>query len=313
MIETRKTYKDTVFRRLFGDSENKGALLSLYNALNGTEYTDPSELTINTIEDTIYMGIKNDISCIIDCHMVLLEQQSTYNPNMPLRGLMYFGKLYDQFIKTNRKNIYSSQLIQIPTPRYFVFYNGTKKTEDQVNLRLSDAFIHPDSGGDFEWTAVMININSGYNQALMESCTLLREYVQFIDQVRFYLKKRYPVDEAVNAAVDDCIQNNILKNFLIKNKSEVIDMCLTEYDEAETMQLFLEEGIEIGDKRGFNRGFDRGHEEGLEEGIYLTMFDFVNEGIITPEFAANRLNLSLEEFFFQMERYNKEKKLRLQG
>ncbi len=111
---------------------------------------------------------------------------------------------------------------------------------------------------------------------------------------------------AVNAAVDDCIRNDILKDFLTKNRSEVIDMVITEYNQAETMQLFLEEGIEIGDKRGFNRGHKKGLEEGFEEGIYLTTFDFVNEGIITPEFAANRLDLSLEDFFSLQKRYNKE-------
>ncbi len=283
MAGMRRTYKDSVFRKLFGDSSSRDSLLSLYNALNGTSYDDPSDLTINTIDDAVYMGMKNDISCIIDCHMVLIEQQSTYNPNMPLRGLMYFGKLYDQFIKTNSQNIYSSDLIRIPTPRYFVFYNGPKEMPDKTILRLSDAFARPDPSGNFEWSAEMININQGHNELLLDSCRILKEYVLFIDQVRYYLKRGYETDDAVNLAVDDCIRGNILKQFLLKNKSEVIDMCITEYNEAETMQLFLEEGI--------------------EKGSIKTLVDLVKDGIISDEIASERLNLSLDEFFRKMEEY----------
>ena len=276
MTETRRAYKDSVFRRLFGDPENRDALLSLYNALNGTNYTDPEQLEINTIEDVVYMGMKNDISCIIDCRMVLFEHQSTYNPNMPLRGLMYFSKLYDQYVETSRKSIYSSRLIKIPTPRYFVLYNGRKEAADKTLLRLSDAFIRPDESGNFQWTAEMININRGHNHKLLESCRLLSEYVQFVDRVEDFRKKNYSTDEAVKAAVDECIRDNILRSFLLKHKSEVIDMCITEYNERKTMTLFYEEGIE----KGIEQGIELGIEQGIEQGIELGIEQGIEKGIV---------------------------------
>ena len=261
---TRKAYKDSVFRRLFGDPANRDALLSLYNALNGTCYADPELLEINTIDDAVYMGMKNDISCIIDCRMVLFEHQSSYNPNMPLRGLMYFSKLYDQYVKTQAKNLYSSKLVKIPTPRYFVLYNGKKEAADKTLLRLSDAFARPDESGDFQWTAEMININRGHNQKLMDSCRLLSEYVQFVDCVESFRREKSGIDEAVKSAVDECIRKNILKDFLLKHKSEVIDMCITEYDEKETMTLFYEEGLEEGHVKGLKEGRVEGQAVSLK-------------------------------------------------
>lgn len=147
-ITVNYQYKDRVFRDLFGAEERKENLLSLYNALNGTEYQNLDDLEITTIEDAIYMGMKNDVSCIIDNCLSLFEHQSTYNPNMPLRGLLYFGKLYDKFINVNGKNIYSRRLIKIPTPQYYIFYNEEKELPDRTVLRLSDAFETPTRDGE---------------------------------------------------------------------------------------------------------------------------------------------------------------------
>lgn len=127
---------------LFGYPKYKKNLLELFNALNGTNYEDENELEINTIEDTIYMGMKNDVSCIIQSNMAMYEQQSTWNPNMPLRGILYSARLFSKYIKTNELNIYSDKLIKIPTPQYYVFYNGMRKIGDKVILKLSDAFQH---------------------------------------------------------------------------------------------------------------------------------------------------------------------------
>ena len=135
-----KEYKDRLFRFLFGREENKEYALSLYNALNGTSYTNADELEFTTIEDVVYMGMKNDVSFMIQNFMPLYEHQSSFNPNMPLRGLMYFGKLYDRYMEKNHFNRYGKILIKIPTPQYIVFYNGLEEHEEKEILRLSDAF-----------------------------------------------------------------------------------------------------------------------------------------------------------------------------
>ena len=287
--------------------------MSLYNALNGTNYEDPEELEINTIDDAVYMGMKNDISCIIDSQMTLFEHQSTLNPNMPLRGLLYFSKLYDQYIETKRKSVYGRRLVKIPTPRYFVLYNGRAAAEDRTRLRLSEAFARPDAGGDFEWTAEMVNINWGHNQKLMESCRVLSEYAQFLDRVETYLRGGRGKDEAVCAAVDECIRENILGAFLRKHKAEVIDMCITEYDEQETMTILAEEEREVGREEGREEGIEIGREEGREEGIeigreegrYSLLFGLVNKRLLSAEMAAEELNISLGEFMERLEQYNK--------
>lgn len=240
-------YKDRLFRKIFGYEKYKGNLLSLYNALNGTKYTNPDDLEITTIDEAIWMGMKNDVSCIINCNMALYEHQSSYSPNMPLRGLMYFGKLYNKYVKVNKQNIYGSKLVKIPTPQYYVFYNGERDYPDRIELKLSDAFQKEGKEGDFQWTAIMLNINFGKNKKLMNSCQILREYAILIDTIRRYKKTCETLEEAVNRSVNECMENNVLAEFLMEHKSEVIDMLLTEYNEEETMEMFKAEGREEGE------------------------------------------------------------------
>ena len=115
-----RNYKDTVFRKLFSDRKN---LLSLYNAISETSYTDENELEIVTLESAIYMGMKNDLAFIIDTNLFLFEHQSTYNPNMPLRDLFYISSEYQKLV--DQKSIYSSVLLKLPEPHFIVFYNGS--------------------------------------------------------------------------------------------------------------------------------------------------------------------------------------------
>ena len=119
-----RNYKDTVFRMLFSDRQN---LLSLYNAVSGSHYDDPEMLEIVTLENAIYMGIKNDLAFIIGTDLFLYEHQSTYNPNMPLRDLFYISSEYQKLV--DHKSLYSSCLLKVPAPQFIVFYNGTEKKE----------------------------------------------------------------------------------------------------------------------------------------------------------------------------------------
>ena len=235
-------YKDRLFCLLFGDEGNKENILSLYNALNQTNYTDVSDVEITTIDDVIYIKMKNDVSVLIDSYLSLWEQQSTFNPNMPLRGLMYFGKLYSRYIRGNGINIYGKTFVKIPTPKYVVLYNGAKNRPAVEKLRLSNAFIH-DSQGEFEWTATMLNLNKGKNDALLNSCKVLSDYMELINKIRLY-QKTMSFQNAVNAAIDDCIANDILTNFLIVHRAEVLDVCITEYDEKTFVAGIKQEGIE---------------------------------------------------------------------
>lgn len=261
-----RNYKDRLFRAIFGYEKHKENLLSLYNALNGTYYTNVDELVINTIDDVLYMGMKNDVSCIIENRISLYEHQSTNNPNMPLRGFMYFGDLYEKYLAENQLNIYGRSLVKIPTPKYYVFYNGTESQPDNIKLKLSDAFTVPDDSGEFEWTATVLNINLGHNQKLMAACKVLNEYAILVETIRKYTLELKDVETAVDQAVKECISNKILEDFLTSHRAEVKDMILTEYDHEKTMQMIRDEAIREGLEEGREKGLIEGREKGLIEG-----------------------------------------------
>ena len=205
---------------------------------------------------------------------------------MPLRGMMYFSKLYNKYVKVNRFNIFSDKQIKLPTPQYYVFYNGKEEYPDRLEMKLSEAF-QIKKGSGFEWTAVMININYGKNRKLMENCKILRDYAILIEKIRKYHKECADMEQAVTKAVDECIQESVMAEFLLAHKAEVIDMCLTEYNEEETMAMLREEAREDG--------FEKGKQEGIKEGIKKGIIDLVREKILSKEQAAERLDMSVEQ------------------
>ena len=240
-VSINRENKSLLFAFIFGSEENKKHLLSLYNAVNNTEYTNLDDIQINTLSDIIYIRMKNDVSFIIDSDMSLYEHQSTFNPNMPLRGMMYFSTLYSQFISENHKNIYGKSLVKIPTPRYIVFYNGNDTFPDKLELKLSNAFENPDHSGHFEWTATMLNINKGHNQTIMDKCQALSQYSDFVAKVKEY-NLTLPIREAVNKAVEYTISNNYLEGFFKKHKEGIMLSCLTEFNEEVFRKGMHEEG-----------------------------------------------------------------------
>ena len=249
-LTTNRNYKDTVFRMLFSDRKN---LLSLYNAISGAHYDDPEKLEIVTLENAIYMGMKNDLAVIIDTNLFLYEHQSTYNPNMPLRDLFYISSEYQKLV--DHKSLYSSTLLKIPAPQFIVFYNGTEKETDSWVNHLSESFENLSGKPKLELEVLTLNINEGHNEELMEQCETLREYAQYVHCVRKYAKE-LELNEAVKLAVDECIRNNILSEFLRANKSEVISMSIFEYDKEEEERKLRKAEFEAGVAAGFNNGID---------------------------------------------------------
>ena len=259
-----RSYKDRLFRMVFRE---KKELLGLYNAVNGTSYTDPEALTVVTLENAIYMNMKNDLAVVMDFYMDRYEHQSTYNPNIPLRNLHYVAKELRSW--SGGRTIYGRQLVKIPTPRFFVFYNGRDMQPERQVLKLSDAFINPEEDPALELKVVMLNINLGRNKELMEQCHTLLEYAQFVDRLRT-CEKSMGREEAVKHTVDTCIREGILRDFLLKYREEAIEMCIFEYDEEETLrqlgQQSYEEGVAAGIEQGRTEGVTVGIERGREEG-----------------------------------------------
>ena len=219
-----RQYKDTVFRMLFSEKEN---LLSLYNAVTGNAYQNADDLKIVTLENAIYMGMKNDLAFMLETNIYLYEHQSTLNPNIPLRDLIYIGIEYQQYV--DDKSLYSSRLQKIPAPKFMVFYNGTDAVDDRVELRLSKAYEHLAGEPDLELKVLMLNVNEGHNKELMEQCQTLKEYAIYVARVRKYTSEMN-LNDAVARAIDECIKEGILVEFLRKNRSEVKMVSILEYD-----------------------------------------------------------------------------------
>ena len=274
-------YRDRLFKAIFGrDTEqSKKWRLELYNALNGSHYTDPDALKLNTIENVIYITMKNDVSFLIDSQMNLYEQQSTYNPNMPLRGLMYFSQLYQMFISQNEKDVHSSKIVKIPNPKFIVFYNGTQNFPDRLKLRLSDAFEKEDKSGDFEWTAEMININPGHNKTLQKICEPLYNYTSYVSRISGNKKKGLTAKEAVDEAVDWAIKENLFDGFFKLQKEEILAMSLTEYDEESIHRAWYNDGLEDGIEQTKIENARKFFENGVSIGLIAKSLDMSEQKV----------------------------------
>ncbi len=248
-----RNYKDTIFRMLFREKKH---LLSLYNAMNEKNYTDEEALQIITLDNAIYMEMKNDLAFVIDTNLHLYEHQSTRNPNMPLRNLLYIAKEYQKLVE--QKSLYSTVIQKIPAPRFVVFYNGTEEIEDRSEILLSSAYETETSDPDLELRVTVFNVNHGHNSRLLESCPILKEYAQYVEKVREKASEPgMTLNRAVESVVNECIEQGILREFLLKNKAEAVAMSIFEYNKEEEMKKYrraeregaIEEGMEIGKKQ----------------------------------------------------------------
>lgn len=275
--EVNRNYKDTVFRMLFQDAGNA---LALYNSLNGTNYADAGMLTFNTLENAIYMNMKNDVSFLIASRMNLYEHQSTWNPNMPLRNLLYAADMLQEFLQ--EQSLYSSKLQHIPVPTFIVFYNGTEEMEERVELRLSDAYEFPVQDPALELKVQVININPGKNEELKKQCPILQEYMSYVEKVRGHAQNM-ELKAAVELAINECIQDGILKEFLQKQKREVIMVSIYEYDEERELRLIRKDERELGIEKGLAQGLAEGIERGMQKTIEIL------RELHTPEDEIERL------------------------
>ena len=285
-LKVNREYKDRLFKLTFRE---RADLLQLYNAINGTEYDNPEDLIINTLEDAIYMGMKNDVSFVVDDVLNLYEQQSTFNPNMPLRGLFYITNIFKSMIGVNA-DIYSSKILQLPLPKYIVFYNGTAEQPEKTELSIRDAFIgEKKEESCLEFVATMLNINLGYNKELMEKCRRLKEYAQLIHRIRVHIAENDSVEDAIRMSVDECIREGILADILSKNKAEVYEMILTEYNE----QNHIANEKQISKEEGLKEGIKEGRKLGLSEGKYRNLLEQICKKIVR--------NKSLEQICDELE------------
>ena len=273
---TNRKIRDTVFCHFMS---NESHLLSLCNALNDTAYDESSDITINTLEGSFFSNIKNDISFLLNNLMVvLIEHQTTINPNMPLRFLSYVDELYKRYTSTSHKKIYGDDLIKIPAPEFYVFYDGNDTSFEKQTLKLSDAFeTHSDK---LELTVHVYNLADGMNDELKRKCLPIGEYSIFSNAYKHFRQQKLEIDHAVDAAVKYCLENNVMVDYLKNNQKEVIDMFGFEWNEKEEREALLEIGEE------------RGRLEGKIESIKELMRNLN----LSPEKAMTALGIAPSEF-----------------
>ena len=281
---TNRKIRDTVFCHYMSTEQN---LLELGNALNGTQYTDPSSISINTLDGSFYSNIKNDISFLMDNLMVvLIEHQTTINPNMPLRFLSYVDELFRRYTQPQQKKIYSSELVKLPTPNFYVFYDGNDDSFDRYTLRLSDAFEIPSN--NLELTVNVYNLATGKSKALKNICQPLNEYSIFSNKYKDFRKQNLTIDESVREATHYCLEHNIMYDYLKNNESEVISMFGFEWNEKEEREALLEAGEARGEARGITIGEARGRLMALKE--------LVLDGTVSLKTASQKAGMSIDSF-----------------
>ena len=228
MSTANRKYKDSVFVDLFSEDEKaKENFLSLYNALHGKCLKDTEQLKNVRLDQVLYMSFYNDVSYLIDNKIIVLaEHQSTINPNMPLRCLEYVSRLYETLFESKEK--YSRKLLHIPRPEFYVFYNGEEPFPCDKTLKLSDAFIEKTEDSSLELTVKIININHQNRHPVLENCKTIREYSIFVETVRKW--KEIDYQNGFQKAIEECIANNILRDYLKRKTKEVLNMLLAEYD-----------------------------------------------------------------------------------
>lgn len=250
-MKQNREYKSDVFSMLMEVPEYA---LEVYNVLNDSHYTDPSQIQIMKLEKGVLLSIRNDASFILDSYLNLYEHQSTYNPNMPLRFLIYFSNLMQEFIKEQEYDLFGRNQIPIPTPKFVVFYNGLEHRPDREDMHLSDAYEHQEEHYELDLICVAYNINPGYNEHIQKSSKVLSGYTKFVEKVRRYVETKPTLKDALKHAIDECINEGILTEFFREHGKEVVEMEALDFTFERREKLIrrdsLEEGIEIGISQG---------------------------------------------------------------
>ena len=284
-VTANRCFKSRLFVMLF---EDKKELLELYNAVSGKNYQNPELLEINTLDNAIYMSMRNDLSFIIDSRMPLYEHQSSYNPNLPLRFLLYNADVFSGLTKD--ENLYGTKLVRLPTPQFIAFYNGEKELPDWMELKLSDAYTVKEDEVSLELKAVMLNINPGHNEKILEACKTLREYTEYTSRVREYTRIM-DLEAAVERAITECIQEGILEEFLKKNRAEAKSVSIYEYDMEKHMRMEREDAREDGIQEGIQKG--------IQTGIFENRTEIIQKMLSLKRYSyeeiAEIVNLSVEE------------------
>ena len=280
----QRNYKDSVFRLVFGEPEK---MIELYNAIFDTDYPPDTEIDINTIEEVFHKTQKNDISfTLAGKYVVLSEHQSTVNPNMPLRDLMYITEIWKGMFEADA--VYKERLVKLPRPAFIVLYNGLAPLPPVTRLELSDCFLG--EGESLLNLSVMVyNVNEGANCDLLEKSPTLAQYSQLVSLVRSYQAKGPVTHRAMQEIVEICLEKGILVELMEKHGKSIIDILHFEITQEEAIEMSREDGFEAGLSQGLNQGTAIGQERVNtlnKKLLELNRFDDLKKSTADAEFQA---------------------------
>ena len=284
-----RTVKDRLFKFIFGNPNHKDWALSLYNYLEKTNYTNPDDLEIVTLDNAIYMHTKNDVGVIVGTfNMSLLGYRNSYTPNASFILLLCAEEAFRKYVRIEQLNEYSRDSFALPFPKFYVFYNGKEKAPEGTELKLSDLYYNKDSDPMLELKGKQINIK-GYPDS-PESCRQLYEYEWFVERIRTYAEET-DITEATGRALDEIPADFTIRDELLAGRNEVLAMSLYEYHEEEHLAMEREEAKEVGRKEGLEEGLETGR---VMEDIRLVKRMMESSGL-TFEEACKLFGLTEEE------------------
>lgn len=284
-MQNKREYKSDLFSMLMEVPEYA---LEVYNVLNDSHYTDLSQIQIMKLEKGVLLSIRNDASFLLDSYLNLYEHQSTYNPNMPLRFLIYFSNLMLELIKKQEYDLFGRKQIPIPTPKFVVFYNGLEPRPDREEMRLSDAYEHQEEQYELDLQCIAYNINPGYNKDIQKKSRVLSGYTAFVEKVRRYVETESTLKDALKHAVDECINEGILAEFFKKHRKEVVEMEALDFTFERREKLIRRDSLE----EGMEMGLITGRQEGEKIGLLKGKIELLKEMEYSDSEIAEKLSIS---------------------
>lgn len=242
---SNREVKSSVFTTYFSDPKNAA---QLYSALDGVPAA-PEDIRYTTLEGVLFMARKNDMAFMVKNKvLVISEHQSTVNNNMPLRDVIYYGRTIEKLVAADA--IYQRKLISIPTPEFYVFYNGDESFPAEKILKLSDAYLEKNNTPMLELLVKVMNINIPTGHAILKQCRPLYEYSWFIQKIKDYTRENPDRDMAIKLAIQDCIKAGIFADFVQEHGTEAINMLFTQFNLEDARKVWYREAFEDGEEQG---------------------------------------------------------------
>ena len=271
---SNREVKSSAFTAYFSEPKNAA---QLYSALAGVE-TAPEDIVIRTLEGVLFLARKNDLAFTVkNKALVIAEHQSTVSENMPLRSVIYYGRTVEKLLEP--RALYHQKRIPIPTPEFYMFYNGGTAQPLERVLKLSEAYLEKTEHPMLECVVKMININLPAKHEILEECRPLYEYAWFIQRVREYQDEELGRDESIRKAILDCQREGIFAEFVREHGTEAVNMLYTQFNMDDALDVRYEEGVEDG----YEKGVSAGKAEGITEGITAGRAEGITEGIAEGE------------------------------